>query len=336
MSGDERGSSLHQQTTIKSSSSTSTGWPAWPPPPRSRPPQRTSTSLAIVIMVLAALLVLGGLSLTIGITTNQYGQALGAQRGANANATVQATIKHQATLVSSLNATQQPLATAQARINATATAQNVPTATVQSTNDGATATTTALGDMLTTDTQGTPTLDDPLTDNSLNHQWDVGYSDNNNTGCNFVDGAYVAQEALQGILQPCFADATNFDNFVYQVSVTNSSRGEVGILFRGDKDSGQYYLFLVDVSGAYTLGLYDGNKYRELSAGISPVISAGAGQSNNLAVIVDKHNFYLYVNQNYIGKTTDETLGAGQVGVVVVNTGLPVKASFSNAQIWTI
>lgn len=325
---------FHEQTTIRN---VAEARPAWPPPPRPRPPQGPSKAVRVLTITLATLLVASGLGFVIYTATNQYGQALGFQRDLNVNATVQSEIKSQATAASAMQATAQPLATLQAQIIASATAQDQPTATAQAADDQATATATTLGAMLTQDTSGTPTLLDPLSDNTLKNQWDVGYADNNATGCNFVSGSYKVQEALRGNLRPCFADATNFSNFVYQVSMTISSGGEGGIIFRGNKANGQYYLFRIDVSGAYALDLYNGaSKYTLLKSGVNPAILSGAGQSNELTVIADKGTLDLFVNQSYVDSVSDTTLSAGQIGVAVINTSLPATVTFSNAEVWKL
>jgi hypothetical protein len=332
MSVDEQ-TPFHEQTTVKD---ILLERPAWPPPPRPRPPQGPSKATKITVIVLASLLIASGLSFVIYTTTVQYGLAIGAARRLNINATVRSKVREQATLVSSLQATAQPLATQQAQIIASATAQALPSVTAQAASDDATATATSMGTLLTQDTTGTPALNDPLSDNSLNNSWDKGYTDNNNTGCNFVNGSYRVQEARRGFIFPCFADATNFSNFVYQVSMTIVAGNEGGIIFRANKDTGQYYLFRIDISGAYALELYNKSAYTLLASGTSSAIYPNLNQPNTLTVIANKGALYLFVNQSYVGGASDTTLSSGQIGVAVFNTDLPVVADFSNAEVWKL
>jgi len=308
-------------------------WPAWPPPPRPRPRQGPSRATKILTITLAALLIFGGLGFIIYAATGQYGQALNTQRTWNINATVRSQIYHQATVVGAIIGTAQPLATAQAQIVATATAQAQATANVGVQNDP---TVTAMADLLTKDTTGTPDLNDPLSDNSQNNQWDEGYTDNNGSGCNFINGSYQVQEALAGFLNPCFAEATSFSNFVYQISMTITSGNEGGIIFRADKDTGQYYLFRIDISGAYALDLYNKTSYTMLSSGISPDIVPGLNQSNDLTIIANKSTLDLFVNQNFVTSITSKTLSSGQIGVATLNSGLPGTVDFSDAEVWKI
>jgi hypothetical protein len=327
---EDRSMAEREQTTVNA---TLPEQPIWPPPPRPRPPQGPPPLLKWLALLLALLLVAGGLGLAIYAATSQYTQGLVAEK----NAAQQATVNSRATSASELAATAQPLATAQAQIYASATAQALPSATAQAGNEQATATATALSALLTQDTSGTPTLDDPLSDNSLNNQWATGYTDNNNTGCNFVNSSYRVQEALQRFIHTCFAATTNFHNFVYQVSLTITSGSAGGILFRGNGASGQYYFFWIDTNGNYVFELYNGNSsHTVLATGSSSAILAGPGQLNNLAVIATKGTFYLFVNQMYVAGVSDRTLTAGQIGVAAYNFTLPTTVDFSTARVWTL
>jgi hypothetical protein len=320
---------IHEQTTLSEENIVR---PIWPPPPRRRPRQGPAKFTKILLIVLATLLIASGLGFIIYTATNQFGTALGVQQSVNLQATVQA----QARTAGVLQSTAQPLATAQAQIIASATAQDQPTMTAQAIGDEGTATATALENILTQDTTGTANLDDPLSDNSQKHSWDEGYSDNNNTGCNFINGNYQVQEGSQGFLQTCFADATNFRNFAYQVSLTFKSSGQGGILFRGNKTIGQYYLFTIDTNGNYILEIYNGQKYTPIANGFSTAITTGEGLSNDLTVIADKNIFYLFINQTYVASASNSTASAGQIGVVAINTNLPATIDFSDAEVWKL
>lgn len=307
--------------------------PIWPPPPRPLPRQQPAKTVKILTLIVAVLLVVSGLSAIIVATTNQYGLAVGLQRRLNVNATVRSQVASQATLVSSLQATAQPLATTQAGIYASATAQDQSTATAQ---EQATATATIFGGQLTQATSGTPVLNDPLSDNSLNNAWDEVSTVNQDTSCHFNGTAYEAQEGRQGFILPCFANATNFTNFVYQVTMTIVRGGEGGIIFCANKDKKQYYLFRIDTNGNYALELYANSQYALLAQGTNSAILTGAGSSNTLTVLVDKGTLALFVNSIYVGSASDTTLSSGQVGVVAIDRDLPTTVAFSNAEVWNV
>lgn len=312
--------------------------PSWPPPPRPRPSQGMSRRARILLATLAAVLVLSGLGLLIYSTTSQYDRKLGALDGSDATSTARATLHSQATRNAQATRTAVPLQTADAQIYATATASAAPGATASATGAQGTATTQVQVAALTKITSGTAAFNDPLSGNTQNHGWDVGYMDNNQTGCNFVNSSYKVQEALPSFLRPCFADNTSFRNFAYQVSMTLASSCSGGVLFRGNKDKGTYYLFTVNANGTYLFEVYgsSANSHVTLASGTNAAI-LGVSQTNTLAVIADKTVIDLFVNQTFLAEISDvQLLGAGQVGVAVYNTGLPASATFSNAEVWKI
>ncbi len=329
---------LNEQTTLKNAvvAQPEQVESAWPPPPRPRPSQGPSKAVRVLTILLAALLVVGGLGALIYATTSQYGLAVGAQQRLSTNATVRSQVASQATQVSSLRATAQPLATTQAAIYATATAQDQSTTTSQPGQDQATATATTMQALLTQDTSGTPTLNDPLSDNSMGNGWDEVSSNNQGTSCGFPTGSYEVQEGLQGFLKPCFATNSNFTNFVYQMSLTIITGSEGGIVFCANASKDQYYLFRIDINGNYALELYNGTQYALLAQGKNSAISTGVGSSNTLTVIVNKGTLALFVNSMYVDGANNTTLSKGEIGVVALDRNLPTTVDFSNAQVWSV
>ncbi|MBO0796423.1 MAG: hypothetical protein J2P36_36500, partial [Ktedonobacteraceae bacterium] len=231
--------------------------------------------------------------------------------------------------------TANALGTTQANINATATAMGNNAAMATASSEAATATASAFSDMLTRATSGKPVLDDPLSDNSGPGKWDEG-SPSTNTGCTF-QGLYNVQEATQGYLQPCIAEASNFSDFSYQISlsITQGYQGRAGLLFHVDSSKKAFYFFHIGTDNTYALDLYQGTgKVDTLSRGLSYTISAGLNQSNQLAVIAHDTTYDLFINGGYVASVTDGTLGAGKVGVAVIDNGTPVTAQFSDAKVW--
>ncbi|HZU67979.1 MAG TPA: hypothetical protein VFA09_11945 [Ktedonobacteraceae bacterium] len=310
---------------------------SWPPPPRTiRKRQGISPGMMILIIVLATALIGGGLGLIIYAATTQYHTQLTTQATAQAQSTlsVQNTALAKTQVV--VQATNSALATAQAGILATATAQAGATATAGAISNLGTATATALENLLSNDTTGNPMLTDALTDNTGGNRWDEGLTGNGNTGC-FFNQDYHAREAQTNFLQPCYADATNFSNFVYEIQMTIDQGSQGGILFRANKSQGQFYLFRVGVDGSFTLEIYNNNtSVKMLSSGVSDAINAGYGQQNDVAVLADKNLLYLYVNQQLVTAATDSALSAGQIGVAAIDYGMPTEVEFSNAQVWKL
>ncbi len=330
---DENSVPPHEQTTLRDNNLSNAGGTVWPPPPRPRGRQQTfPNGVAILMAILAVILIVAGLGFIVYATTTQYKSALHAEATTQALSTARA--KAQAQQVE--QATAQALATQQANIYATATAITGSTATAQVGSNNASATATALQNVLTQDTSGTPTFNDMLSDNTGNNQWDEIINSEGNTGCQFNNGAYHALEPLRGFLQPCFAGASNFSSFVYQVTMIIDNGDQGGLIFRANSAQTQYYLFRIGVDGSYTLELYNKTRLTTLSNGFNTAITTGVGQSNTLSVIADHHTFYLFANQTYIASASDATLTSGQIGVVALDFLTPTGVEFSNAQVWTL
>ncbi len=307
---------------------------AWPPPPRERVSQGPSRGVKVVTTLLALILIAGGVGFIIFAANSQYSEALKAARSFRVSATARGIANARATVTQVRRETAIPLETAQAQIVASATAQALPTVTIQAENNNASATATIQNNALAQATTGTPQLDDPLADNSLNNRWDVGYSNNSGTGCNFSNSAYKVQEAVLGMLQPCFADTTNYSNFAYQVTMAMETQGEGGLIFRGNKTQGRYYLFTIDSNSNYAFAVYNGSQGVILTRGKNAAIMGGIGASNTLAILAQGGSLALFVNQTYIDGVNDTALSAGQVGVAAVDASLPTTINFSDARVW--
>jgi hypothetical protein len=331
--------SLHDDETVSITKVAPEKKAAWPPPPRPRLRRsRLSLVAQISTIVLALLLVISGLVFIIYSATTGYHGALRAM----ATGEVQATRNVVGTAQTQQQATTQALSTVQTHINATATAQTIQGAQATANIDGATATATTLSTLLTQTTGKTPTFDDNLTDNSGAGKWDQGTTINTSvasTGCAFKNSTYHVSEAQQGFLQPCIAENTDFSNFVYQVQVTldQGDQAQVGMLFQVDSTNKAYYFFSIGSDGSYALALYNSSdQVNNLSSGVSPAITTGLGQSNQLSVLAKNGSYYLYANGQYLTTVTNTGLSSGKIGLAVVNQNTPADAEFSNAQIWKL
>jgi len=305
----------------------------WPPVQQDfRSRETLPTWVSILLIFLAIALIGGGLGLILFATTAQYRGALHSQATAIALLTVQARNTAQAQDQATANA----FATANTNIYASATAQSGATASATATVNSATATNAALGNVLTQATSGTAALDDPLSDNTGKNRWDES---NGSVGgqCVFTGTAYHVRAARQGFFQPCLAEASNFNNFAFQVSMTIDNGRQGGIVFRANSASKAFYLFYIDIDGRYSLDLYKSDSQATtLSSGYNAAITTGIKQSNQLAVVAYNGIFYLYANQQFITNLADSTLSAGKVGVAAIDYKDPTEVEFTNAQVWTI
>lgn len=223
---------------------------SWPPIQDYRKKQRLPTAVAILLIVLASLLIVAGFTFIIYASNVQYRQSL----KAIATAQIQSTKNVLTTTQAYTQGTANALNTAQANVAATTTAQANDSATATATVDSVTATASALGNLYNQSTSGTPVLNDTLSDNTGNGQWEGGTS-SVLTGCAFVNSKYHVSEAQQGNFQPCFARATQFSNIAYQVSITfnKGNRAQGGLLFRADTTKSTYYFFRIGADGSMHL-----------------------------------------------------------------------------------
>ncbi len=303
---------------------------AWPPPASShRRRASLPTPVTAFVFVLVVVLIASGMGFIIYSTTTQYQTSLHHLENAEIQLTANVTNTAQANI--------QALNTAQANIDATATSQANASAQATATVDNATATASALNDLYTSSTDGTPVLDDPLSDSTGTGGWQVG-NPSTGTGCSFTNSVYQASEGQLNFFQPCIAQKTRFSSFAYQVQVTISqgNLGQVGLIFRINSSDQAYYFFHVGTDDSYALDLYQDKNPHTLSSGFNSAITSGVGQSNLLAVVANSNMLYLFANGQYLAGVTDSSLTAGKIGVGVVDRSTPVVAQFTNAQVWDL
>jgi hypothetical protein len=307
--------------------------PPWPPvQPQFQRRETSSRGMLIFMGVLALILVVSGLGFIIFATTAQYQKNVHTQTTTIAQATIHA----QSTVQAFGQATARAFGTANAHIYASATATNgvSVTQTAGITNVGATA--TAYTGTFTSDTSGSATFTDSLSDSSNNNNWDTS-NGTKASGCAFNTGAYHVIERQKGSFQPCLATSTNFSDFLYEVQMTVDTGTQGGIVFRADGSQNSFYIFRIGIDGSYFLDLYNsGTTASTLLTGYSAAITPGLGQQNTVAVIAVQNTLDLYVNQQYVASVTDASLSSGEIGVVAYDESVPTEIEFSNAQVWDL
>jgi eukaryotic-like serine/threonine-protein kinase len=305
-------------------------------------PRKFSKTSALLLILLALLLVLG----SAGLFLYYGGHGSGPGPADGATATTQASLFATATAESNGTAgTNNTNATATAQTNAiagaTATAQANASATAIA-QSNATATSVASGANPYPPHSGTLILNDPLSDNSGGHKWRE-YSDSA-TGdrCQFTGGAYHVVEAPH-YGGPCFAFATDFSNFTFQVQMTFVQAGQSfdggGLAIRNSGNS--YYYFEIFESGRYVFAACTGNDCshavaESLSQSI-PSFHTGLNQTNTIALVAQGNAFTLYVNgQRVVGPVTDtnSTSSHGMIGVYGEGYDVTTEIVYSNAKVW--
>jgi tRNA A-37 threonylcarbamoyl transferase component Bud32 len=180
-------------------------------------------------------------------------------------------------------------------------------------------------------TRGTPTLDDPLRDNSKGYGWsegDQGYGGN----CAFTGGAYHVSQTNTKYSNFCLATTTDFSNFVFEVQM-KIIKGDVGgIIFRSS-----VYTFDVGQDGSYQM-VCTSNSCPIWSSSTSSTIKEGLNQTNLIAVLAQGSTIGLFVNHQLIDSLDDSTSSSGQIGVIAwpYSNNDPTEVVYSNAKVWTL
>jgi hypothetical protein len=120
----------------------------------------------------------------------------------------------------------------------------------------------------------------------------------------------------------------SFGDGVYEVEATPVEGPEdngYGLLFRADPEAGNFYLFKVSADGYVWIGRYEnGAEQTPLISShwfSSPTVQTGLNVTNKLRVLAEAGNLIFYVNDQEVGRVTDTTFTAGDVGVLVQTLG---------------
>jgi hypothetical protein len=226
--------------------------------------------------------------------------------------------------------------TATTNAQATGTTGNLQT---QIASDGATSTAVAQAtDQVYQNIYQSATGNTPFLTDSLNHQsgmdWDE-FSDPGQDSCGFKDGSYHDREIAIHYFNPCGEDGKGFGNFALQVDMTILSGDDGGIMFRGH--DGFFYYFEIDLAGDYSFNIYDykkSNIAQRLDTGSTGYMQSGNTQANEITLIAEEHTFYIYVNQHFIERVTDNSYQSGWIGWVADSYQSPTDVAFSNLKIW--
>ncbi len=281
--------------------------------------RKVSRAGVIWLVILVCLLVAGSAGLFYYFAGNQSTPG----SGVNATATAQVNM----------------FATATARVRATAGAQAGTTATAVV---YATATAIASSANPYPPYSGSLVLNDPLNDNSHGQQWQVFNDSTTGNSCQFVDGAYHVVD-MPHYGGACFATATDFSNFTYQVEMTFVKAGQSfdggGIVIRSSGNN--YYYFEIFESGRYVFVACTGNDCSHavaegLSQGI-PSFHTGLNQANTIAVVANGNSFELYVNGEHVAGPVSDSNSASSHGMIGVYGGAndaTTEVVYRNARVW--
>jgi hypothetical protein len=111
-----------------------------------------------------------------------------------------------------------------------------------------------------------------------------------------------------------------------------------GLLFRADPEAGDFYLFKISADGYVWIGRYrDGAEDAPIIGDHwfqSPTVLQGLNVTNTLRVQAEAGNMIFYVNDQEVGRTTDNTFDRGDVGLLVQTLGgAGVRVRFDNLSV---
>jgi len=193
---------------------------------------------------------------------------------------------------------------------------------------------------------GVLNLDDPLQRD--NYNWQKSSELAAGSSCSFSNGAY--QVVMPGqAAGPCFAQATNYRNFTFQIQMTMIAVGPAfsggGIVFRGNRNTQQYYAFVLYGSGRFTFDTCSNSSCTHLKGYPTEPQTLSSfnktlGQPNTIAVVAMGETFSIYLNhQLAVGPVQNATLEQGMIGVFAqggTSSGpdQTARIAFAHAKVW--
>ncbi|MBV9710571.1 MAG: zinc ribbon domain-containing protein [Ktedonobacteraceae bacterium] len=294
------------------------GAPYYSPPPSFTPPlakrsrQGLGKGATVFLVLLAVLMMLSGVALIYYTTTTRP-----SQMRAQATATVQTIL------------TAQVQATTTTRVQARATAQVQARATAIAQKQAQ-----VLQNAYSTATGGTPALSSTLTGQD-GANWS-NYNAVGGGGCAFTGGALHASVFQSHTYVPCFARASNFSNFAFQVQMTILEGDGGGLVFRADDTNVKLYLLRISHDGLFGISVSrDRRTITPILDDSSAAIKTGS-QTNLVTVIARNNVISIYVNKQFVDTINDTTYSAGEIGVFAYDNSKSTDVAFNDANVWTL
>lgn len=186
-----------------------------------------------------------------------------------------------------------------------------------------------------------PLLIDSLSQQDKN-QWGT-YSDSGGYSCSFQDQSYVVSAANGGNGYYCVSGVLNYGDAAIQVDVTLTDGMLGGLVFRGQyvNNIAEFYFFYVTTDGQFGMDMYKASTDSPVDSstliGLTPNDAiTGAGQRNQLMVIMKGPKLMLFDNSTFLAQISDNTYTSGFVGVEAVNNSStsPNTSSFANLVVY--
>jgi hypothetical protein len=173
--------------------------------------------------------------------------------------------------------------------------------------------------------------------------------------CTPQGASYEITALKAGHWRPCFSDAVNYDDFIYQANMTIDRGNCGGLLFRAAEKKSETYQFTVCRNGSYSLYYYTddsgGPNFFKPSTCITPngmkescalantsagAINQGLGQPNLIAVKASGSTLSLYVNHVLLTSVTDKKISSGHIGAFADSHPERTHVTFSGIEVWPL
>lgn len=158
-----------------------------------------------------------------------------------------------------------------------------------------------------------------------------------------VDGVYNFL-VIENDISRWASAGRNFGDGIYEVEATpveGPLDNGYGLLFRADAENGDFYLFKVSADGYVWIGRYRNGSEETTIIGEhwfeSPAVLRGLNVTNKLKVQAESGNLIFYVNDQEVGRVTENTFTTGDVGILVQTLGGGgVRVLFDNLSVRAI
>lgn len=122
----------------------------------------------------------------------------------------------------------------------------------------------------------------------------------------------------------------DFGDGIYQVEATATEgplNNGYGLLLRADNEKQNFYLFEISADGYVWIGRYRSGGAEEAQTLVgdwwfeSTAVKQGLNQTNILKVRAEAGNFIFYLNDQEVGRFSDNAFANGDIGVMVETLG---------------
>jgi hypothetical protein len=165
------------------------------------------------------------------------------------------------------------------------------------------------------------------------YQWDV--FSRSGGRCEYREGAYRAEISTPATFTQCLIHNSTFTDFLFQAKVQIITGDEGGLVIRANKTKNIEYHFDIATNGEFDL-------IRETSNGpiqlIPPTptnaIYKGLNAINQLAVLTQGNDIYLFVNQHQVTFWQDSSSSSGAIGFLAYDETRSTDVAYQDADVW--